>query len=78
MNKVEYEKEQTEQLCGRLQRKFEQLRKRQWVLLGKGEEDRAGTLAYEKDCDERTLEFVEARRDNPENTAADTSRNPVP
>ena len=58
--------------------KVEQLRERQWVLLGRGDYDLADTLAYEKNRYERTLEFMEARRDNrnPENTATDTSRNP--
>ena len=66
MNKVEYEREQSKQLRGRLQRKIEHLRERQWALLGRGEEDLADTLDYEKDRYGRLLELMETKRDNPE------------
>ena len=71
MNKVEYEREQAIQLCGRVDRRTEVLRERHWNLLGRGKEDRA------KERYERLLELMETRRDNPESIPSDSSRNPV-
>ena len=76
-NRAEYEKGQAIQMCGRLEEKIEQLRERQYEHLGRGEENRADTIAYAKDGYQRLLECAVMRRDNPERIPPNTSRNPV-
>ena len=77
MNKVEYDRELAVQLCGRPERKTEQLREGHWKLLGRGEEDLADTVECEKERYKRLLEFMEKQSNNPENIPPDASRNPV-
>ena len=53
------------------------MKERQYEHLGRGEENRADTIAYEKDRYDRWLEIAVERTDNPERIPPNTSRNPV-
>ena len=62
LNKGKCEKKQAIQMCGRLEKKLEQLTQRHWKFLGRGQEKVTHIVEEEKGRYEELLELAEKKR----------------
>ena len=65
------------QMCGRLERKVEQLSEGHRRLLGRRQEELAHLVEHEKTQYERLLGLAEERRDPSDRIPSEDSKNPV-